>query len=50
MMHGLKSSLAWYFGYNNSGDLKWIGVGLGVGFSFGGPYGWGKTVLGWWEN
>ncbi len=38
-----------YFAYDfNENAIRWISVGTGVGFNYGGSHGRGKTYLGWW--
>ncbi len=36
-----------YFGYNTQGEIRWIGGGIGIGFSGGASYGFGETFIIW---
>ena len=39
-----------YFGYDETGRHVWTGFGVGIGFSGGGSYGFGRTRIIWPNN
>ena len=51
-MESVSGGFGWglnvYRGFDDSGDLLWIGAGTGIGLTGGLSYGWGNTKAGWW--